>query len=55
MIKVKMLTICERCEDIAKINDVYIKKGEEVYFAKEYLCDCGHIQICKESINFVIK
>lgn len=55
MINVKMICRCDSCNDLAKINTVYVEeKNEETYLVKEYICDCGNIMQSKEVINYTL-
>lgn len=55
MINVKMIAKCRRCEDAAKINEIFIdESNEEIYLVKEYICDCGFLTEYREVINYTI-
>lgn len=56
MINIELLKKCDKCENISKIEKIYIddKTSEEEYLIKEYICiQCNSISIYKEYINYI--
>lgn len=56
MIKIKPIAKCQRCGDMAKINEIKIveREGRE-YLGKDYICDCGGITTYLDIIKFTME
>ena len=56
MINIELIKICEKCDKLASISELYIddKTSEEEYLVKEYTCSkCKSKIIEKEYINYI--
>ena len=57
MIDINLVIICEECNKLASISELYIddKTSEEEYLVKEYTCSkCKSKIIEKEYINYIV-
>ena len=57
MIDVELVVICDKCNKLASINNLYIddKTSEEEFLIKEYVCSkCSCKIIEKEYINYIV-
>ena len=57
MINIELIKICEECDKLASISELYIddKTSEEEYLVKEYTCSkCKSKIIEKEYINYIV-
>ena len=57
MINIELIKICEECNKLVSISELYIddKTSEEEFLIKEYVCSkCGCKIIEKEYINYIV-
>jgi len=57
MINIELLKKCKMCNNMSKIEKVYVddKTSEEEFLIKEYVCtECGYVITDKEYINYIL-